>query len=127
MYHKLDYRTADELHACLLALVPLCACWQPLNEPDMTSVFPQDTIKVTHLCKTVIVSDILQDAAESLGLANLKPDVAAAVALDVDYRVQLVVQVGRGTHEIAPLTASLGMRQVHATCETITVDSERCQ
>lgn len=42
------------------------------------SAFPKDTIKTI---------------SESLGIANLKDDVAAALAQDVEYRIHEIVQV----------------------------------
>ncbi|RZS02073.1 hypothetical protein BHM03_00032049 [Ensete ventricosum] len=64
------------------------AVTSPRKEREAMSMVPKETIEVI---------------AQSIGIANLSPDVALALAPDVEYRLREIMQVLHKTPPLFPL------------------------
>jgi hypothetical protein len=60
----------------------------------IAGVYKPEAIKVRIVTiSRVLLLILLQDVAESLGLTNLSDVIASALASDVEYRIQQVIEV----------------------------------
>lgn len=111
--------------------IPIAAGVWPKTSVKVRSLPPRPRAGFIRALQADGPKVLFKNVAESLGIANLSDDAANALAGDVEFRLNQIIEVQTiQTLEKVPLITEMscwpGKCQVYATCEADEVDGRGC-